>query len=96
MEVSTAKELSLCNKGRFSNPYIICVTQCRRHLIFQAMTSVRSRNPNLKYQRFTPPGCKYRLFCKNSIPYDPLGPLGLFKEEYALFTTLPFKPLSSQ
>ena len=38
----------------------------------------------------------YRLFCKNSIPYDPLGPLGLFKEEYALFTTLPFKPLSSQ
>ena len=47
------KELSLCNKLWFSNPYIFS-TQCSRPLIFQTMKYVRLNNPSLKYQRFTP------------------------------------------
>ena len=32
--------------------------QCRRPQIFQTMTSVRSKNLNLKFPRFKPSGCK--------------------------------------
>ena len=35
---------------------IIFATQCRRPKIFQTMSSVRSNNVSLKYQRPTPPG----------------------------------------
>ena len=38
-----------------SNNYILA-TWCRRSLIFQTLNSVRSNNPSLKYQRFTPLG----------------------------------------
>ena len=41
----------------FSNPYIFGF-QCRRLLIFSTMTSVRSNNISLKYQRFTTLGFK--------------------------------------
>ena len=47
------KELSLCNKIWFSNPYVFS-TQCSKPLIFQTMKYVRLNNPSLKYQRFTP------------------------------------------
>ena len=53
-----AKELSLCHKLRFCNPYIFA-TQCRRPLIFQTMHSVRSNSLSLKYQGFSPSGCQY-------------------------------------
>ena len=51
------KKLSLCHKFRFSNPYI-CAIKCSRSWIFQTMKSVRSNNLSLKYQTFTPSGCK--------------------------------------
>jgi len=51
------KELSLCNKVWFSNPYIFGF-QCRRPLIFQTMSSVRSNNLSLKRQIFTILGLK--------------------------------------
>ena len=53
----TGKESSLCNKLRFSNPYIFRF-QCRKPLIFKTMTSVRSNNISLKYQRFMTLGFK--------------------------------------
>ena len=67
------EELSLCNKLWFSNPYIFS-TQCCRPLIFQTMNYVRLSNPSLKYQRFTPTGCrdigirKFDFVAKNSVP----------------------------
>ena len=39
-----------------SNPYIFA-TQCCITLIFQTMSSVRSNNLSLKYQRLTLSGC---------------------------------------
>ena len=48
---------SLYHKLWFSNSYIFAV-QCYRHLTFQTMTSVRSNNISLKYQRFTTKGSK--------------------------------------
>ena len=41
----------------FSNPYIFGF-QCRRPLIFSTMTSVRSNNISLKFQRVTTLGSK--------------------------------------
>ena len=55
--VFTAKELSLCHKPWFSNPYIF-VNQCMLTYIFESMNSVRYNDHSLKYQRFTPSGCK--------------------------------------
>ena len=46
------KELTLCHKLWFSNPYIFGF-QRRKPLIFQTMTFDRSKNISLKYQRFT-------------------------------------------
>ena len=40
-----------------SNSYNLA-THSPRHLIFQTINSVRSKNQNLKYQRFTPSDCK--------------------------------------
>ena len=51
------KELSLCHKFRFSNPYIIS-TQCRIPLIFQTFNYVRSNNASLKNQKITSSDCK--------------------------------------
>ena len=55
--IENTKELSLCHKLWFSNSYIFAV-QCYRHFTFQTMTSVRSNNISLKYQRFTTLGSK--------------------------------------
>ena len=49
--------MSHCHKLRFFNTCIFA-TQCRRPQIFQTMNYVRSNNLSLKYQRFTPSGCK--------------------------------------
>ena len=51
------KELTLCNKLWFSNPYIFGL-QRRKPLKFQNMTFVRSKSISLKYQRFTTLGSK--------------------------------------
>ena len=55
MQVS--QKLRFCHKLWFSNPYIFPI-QCGRPLIFQSMNYVRSNNLSLKYQMFTPTGCK--------------------------------------
>jgi len=47
------KDLSLCHKLRFSNPWIFA-NWWRKPLIFQTINSVRPNNLSLKYQRFTP------------------------------------------
>ena len=52
-----SKELSLCHKLEFSNPYIFKPQFCRP-LIFQTMNCVRSDNLSLKNQRCTQTGCK--------------------------------------
>ena len=52
-----AKELSFCHKFKYSYPYILA-TQCHRPQIFQTISSVRSNNLSLKFQRFTPTGCR--------------------------------------
>ena len=57
VHISIIKELSLCNKLWFSNPYIFRF-QCRIRLIFQTISSVRSIDISLKYQRFTTLGFK--------------------------------------
>ena len=49
------KDLSLCHKLRFSNPWIFA-NWWRKPLIFQTINSVRPNNLSLKYQRFTPLG----------------------------------------
>ena len=70
---NSRKELSLCHKLWFSNPYIF-ETQCLRPNIFQTKYTVRSNNLSLKYQRFTPSGSKdigdlkFLVCDKNSIP----------------------------
>ena len=49
------KELSLCHKLKFSNLYVFAV-KC----LFQTINPVRVNKPSLKYQRFTPSGCKVK------------------------------------
>ena len=44
------KELSFCQKLRFSSPYIM-ETRCRRPYLFQSMNSSRSNNLSLKYYK---------------------------------------------
>ena len=51
------KELSFCLKLRFSNSYNLG-TRFPTPLIFQTFNSGRSKSLSLKYQRFTPSGCK--------------------------------------
>ena len=51
------KELSFCHKLRFSNSCNFA-THFPRPLIFQTINSGRSNSLSLKYQRFTPSGCK--------------------------------------
>ena len=41
----------------FSSHYL-CATQCLTIYIFQTINSVRANNLSLKYERFTPAGCK--------------------------------------
>ena len=53
----TVKELSICHKRRFSIPFIFSI-QYRKHYIFQTMNFVRSNYLSLKYQSYTPSGCK--------------------------------------
>ena len=59
----------------FFNSYIFA-TQCRRPLIYQTMNNFRSIRLSLKYQRFTPSGCKdigIRVCDKNSVNLQNLG-----------------------
>ena len=51
------KELSFCHKLRFSNSHNLA-TCFPAPLIFQTFNSGRSNSLSLKYQRFTPSGCK--------------------------------------
>ena len=51
------KELSFCHKLRFSNSYNL-VTHFPKPLIFKTINSGRPNSLSLKYQRFTPSGCK--------------------------------------
>ena len=51
------KELSLCHKLKFSNPYIF-TTGWRRPLIFQTYIIWSNRIHSLKYLRSTTLGCK--------------------------------------
>ena len=50
--VDLLKELSLCHKLGFSNPYIFG-TQCRKPLIFQTYIIRSNRIHSLKYLRST-------------------------------------------
>ena len=66
------KELSFCHKLWFSNSYNLG-THFPRPLIFQTINYVSSNSLSLKYQRFTPSGCKdigikNVILSKNSIP----------------------------
>ena len=49
--------MSFCHKLRFSHYYNLA-TRFPRPLIFQTINSARSNSLSLKYQRFTPSGCK--------------------------------------
>ena len=51
------KELSFCHKLRFSNSYNLA-NRFPRPLIFQTINSGSPNSLSLKYQRFTPSGCK--------------------------------------
>ena len=51
------KELSFCHKLRCSNPFNLAA-RFPRPLMFQTINSGRSNSLSLKYQRFTPIGCK--------------------------------------
>ena len=51
-----SKELSVCNKLKYEIP--ISMQPNVVPYRFQTMISARSNNLNLKYQRFTPSGCK--------------------------------------
>ena len=51
------KELSFYHKLRFPNSFNLA-TLFSRPLIFQTINSGRSNSQSLKYQRFTPSGCK--------------------------------------
>ena len=53
----SAKELSFCHKLWFSNSYNLA-THSLTPFIFRTINSVRSNSLSLKYQRFTPSGCK--------------------------------------
>ncbi len=53
------KELNFCHKLRFSNSNNLA-TRFPRPFIFQTINSGRSNSLSLKYQRFTPSGCKDR------------------------------------
>ena len=55
--MNVGKELSLCYKLKFSNPYIF-TTGWRRSLIFQTYIIWSNRIHSLKYLRFTTVGCK--------------------------------------
>ena len=55
------KELSLCHKLCFSNPYIFA-THCRKPLTFQTMNSIKSNNLSLKFQRVTPSEAEFKEF----------------------------------
>ena len=57
MAILFQKELTICIKLWFSNPYIFGF-QRRKSLIFQNISFVRSKNISLKYQRFTTLGSK--------------------------------------
>ena len=52
-----AKELSHCQKLKFSNHYIF-ETQCRRPSTFQTLISVTIISLSLKFQKFKPTGCE--------------------------------------
>ena len=54
---SFSKELSFYHKLRFLNSYNLA-TRFSRPLIFQTINYGRSNSQSLKYQRFTPSGCK--------------------------------------
>ena len=56
-QLQIIKELSFCHKLRFSYSYNL-ETCFPRPLIFQTINSGRSNSLSLKYQRFTPSGCK--------------------------------------
>ena len=58
------KELSLCHKLCFYNPYIFA-KHFRRPLIFskfQTMNSIKSNNLSLKFQRVTPSEAEFKEF----------------------------------
>ena len=50
------KELNLCHKLWFSNPYIFA-TKCRRPYAFQTMKSVRSNNLKFEISKVCTSGC---------------------------------------
>ena len=52
-----AKELILCYKLFYYNSYIFA-TQYRRPWKFETIIYFRSNNFSLKYEMFTPSGCK--------------------------------------
>ena len=47
-KIESAKELSLCNKSKFSNTYIYTTKFCKP-LIFQALIVLFNRSHSLKY-----------------------------------------------
>ena len=51
------KGIDFCQKYKFLNPYIFAA-QCRTHLKFQTINSLRSKSLSLKYQKFAPSYCK--------------------------------------
>jgi len=65
---TVSKELSLCHKLIFSDPFIFA-TWCCRPLIFQTIISVRLNNLSLKNHRFTvtPLSCKDIIIKKFNI-----------------------------
>ena len=85
------KELSFCHKLRFSNSYNLA-NRFPRPLIFQTINSGSPNSLSLKYQRFTPSGCKdigvrkckfvaetqflSLYFVFLSVRYSPPAPLG--------------------
>ena len=52
--IFSVQELSFCHEGRFSSPFIFSIQYCRPN-IFQTM---RSNYLIMKYQSYTPSGCK--------------------------------------
>ena len=52
------KEIEFLPRTLLSNFYIFGTGSCKP-LIFQTINSVRLNSLSLKYQRFTPSGCKY-------------------------------------
>ena len=64
------------------SPYILA-TQCRRPLIFQTMNSVRLNSLSLKYNWFTPSGCKdieirtFEFVANTQFLYNPFNEMDL-------------------